>query len=756
MANIDRLIARFLPAIGAAFLAGGAGYLIYSSIWPNVPYEVRIGIGGIAALALAFLGTAVRLPSKFFADALTSVGILIGYATLIYASRTAEAQAALLPENASLLVAFVFSAAASLVSASQKSKTVLLSSILGAYLTPFFIGQVDEWRYVLGYHAYLSYFLAVNVAMFVASRKMNLSEIIPINGVSLMVATVAMRAFGFSSGISPETVQLTFFLHVLIVAALVFAIFRSEWNRGEASKGVAAFAWVAPALWFLGNAYSFRHSVSNEFRATFEIALGLGFFGIWHFMKGSGKRAPGAYVSGVLLVTVGVLVFLADSLEYAGVAMSAIGALLLGLGIFDGKQSERLFSGIAFAAVGAFITAFATAHLWNNGTLDRFLATFAVSISLLPILSLSFIKKDEFPEDWKSLAEFSAAAAWISFGLMAFFNIVTIKLDPIVLFFFLPSFVIAAALTLFPVVPENGRRIANGVAVWSAIGGAFAFFPILDGIFDHPQRASLHGVLGAYAALGGGTFAMLLATKKRFGTEFKVLGKFFIAYAFFAAHFLIIGALNDTFGMNVEGLRAVATTVYWVAASIVTLSVGLERRNGGLKRLGFAALAFTVVKIVFYDLGNATTELKVAVLMVVGAALLGFSWYATKRGMLASDDAEDETEEAPAVRVAAKNPEPAPVVNRAIESMDLGDVTSASVVPLGAAAFKVNSKNLLKIMKLVVEKFGMREVYLPGELLPAYESIIKNYKSELPKASYDSVASTMKDFCKRGGSVTFK
>lgn len=163
--------------------------------------------------------------------------------------------------------------------------------------------------------------------------------------------------------------------------------------------------------------------------------------------------------------------------------------------------------------------------------------------------------------------------------------------------------------------------------------------------------------------------------------------------------------------------------------------------------------------------------MKVAVLMVVGAGLIAFSRYASKRGLLLEEDAPEENRpEVSPSRTTQRHSEPQPKsapataddvakpsVNAKIDAMDLDGFASAVVTPLGAPAFRVDSKNLLKIMKVVVTEYGKsREVYLPGELLPIYDTVIKNYKSELPKATYESVAQTMKDFCKRGGSVTFK
>lgn len=763
-ANIDRLIARFLPAIGAAFLAGGFGYLIYSEIWPHVPYLVRIMVGASAAAGFVMAGSHPKITWKSGADALSSLGVLIGYATLVYASRTGES-AAVFGTAASLVVAFAFSAAASFVSVRKRSKTVLLASVLGAYLTPFFIGQTDAWKYALGYDAYLAYFLAVNVAMFVASRKMDLSEIVPVNGLAMMASTAFMRIIGFQDDLGTSA-TLAFGLHAAILGTLAFTAFRTERDREGNGAGMGSFVWIGPALWFLGNAYSFREGVPGALRAFLEIALGGAYFVFWNLLRARGAKAPGAYVAGTLLIVVGTLVFLHDSLAFAGILMGVVGAFVLLLGVRGGKDAERILAGMAFSAMGAAVAAYGTLDYWNDDALRRLSATVAVTIPLLPLLALSFVRKDGFPEGGKDFAEFAATSSWIAVGLMVFFNVVTIRIDPIVLFFSLPAFLVAGALAVFPIVPENGKRIAEGVRIWLALASIAIIPRLASAVFERPETASFVSAEGGYAVFGG-IAALLLATvlKRGFGLGGGFVHKVMAVLAFLSAHFAIVAALS-AFSLTSGGVLAVATTVYWAAVAVGILWSGLSRKDRMTKRYGFAALAFTVLKVVFYDLHAATTAMKVTVLMVVGAGLLAFSWYASKNGLLLEEDAENGSagKEGGEPDPDSENDQDAedewedvfPVVNRKIADVNLEDCTSALVTPLGAPAFRVNATNLLKIMKLVVANHGRREVYLPGELLGVYEAVIGNYRSELPKATYESVAATMKDFCERGGSVTFK
>lgn len=43
--------------------------------------------------------------------------------------------------------------------------------ILGAYMTPFFLGQEGVWEYGVSYNSFLLYFLGINIALFFQQKK---------------------------------------------------------------------------------------------------------------------------------------------------------------------------------------------------------------------------------------------------------------------------------------------------------------------------------------------------------------------------------------------------------------------------------------------------------------------------------------------------------------------------------------------------------------------------------------------------------
>lgn len=66
--NLDRIIARFLPIIGAILFVIGLGYLIYTSVWLTAGYETKIGVGIFASMLLIGMGYSMQEKVRFYAD----------------------------------------------------------------------------------------------------------------------------------------------------------------------------------------------------------------------------------------------------------------------------------------------------------------------------------------------------------------------------------------------------------------------------------------------------------------------------------------------------------------------------------------------------------------------------------------------------------------------------------------------------------------------------------------------------------------
>jgi hypothetical protein len=138
-------------------------------------------------------GFGLQQKLKQFSDVIIGGWILIFYISLIYWSRFESPSDILIPEVASLGIALIFALAVWYFSQLRQSKTILGMGILGAYMTPFFLGQEWVWNFDLSYNQFLIYFLGINIALFFAAKKIFLKDIVLFNMMGLFVAIQVAR-----------------------------------------------------------------------------------------------------------------------------------------------------------------------------------------------------------------------------------------------------------------------------------------------------------------------------------------------------------------------------------------------------------------------------------------------------------------------------------------------------------------------------------------------------------------------------------
>jgi len=98
----------------------------------------------------------------------------------------------------------------------------------------------------------------------------------------------------------------------------------------------------------------------------------------------------------------------------------------------------------------------------------------------------------------------------------------------------------------------------------------------------------------------------------------------------------IIGALNslglDFSNQAIEGVRAFAVTIWWAGLALWMLfSAELSSGFRDQKNIGFSLLAMTISKLIFYDLANVNTNLKVFLFIIIGVAITAVSYHANKK-----------------------------------------------------------------------------------------------------------------------------
>ena len=129
---------------------------------------------------------------------------------MIYGSRTVDiATQTTMPEVATLFTAFFFTLAVAYFASLRKSKVILAMAMIGAYITPFVIGTNGDWGHSMSYNAYLTYFAAVNFAIFALGREIATHDLIPLNLLGLFFGTTTLHALSYSGALA--TAHDTFF-----------------------------------------------------------------------------------------------------------------------------------------------------------------------------------------------------------------------------------------------------------------------------------------------------------------------------------------------------------------------------------------------------------------------------------------------------------------------------------------------------------------------------------------------------------------
>ncbi len=117
-------------------------------------------------------------------------------------------------------------------------------------------------------------------------------------------------------------------------------------------------------------------------------------------------------------------------------------------------------------------------------------------------------------------------------------------------------------------------------------------------------------------------------------------------------HHQALALMNDLGADFSDGTKNALTTPLWIAIAIWMMYSGIR---GGVshrpeKVLGVSLLGLTLLKILFFDLDGATTQVRIIVLMIVGGGLMAFSYVLSRKGYLSPDmpdesDTADSTDE---------------------------------------------------------------------------------------------------------------
>jgi hypothetical protein len=656
--NIDRFIARFIPIIGAVLFVIGLGYLIYTSVWLTIAYEAKIGVGLFASLLLIGAGYSLRESVRFYADVTIGAGVLLFYGTLVYASRTTSAAEAFLPEHVGLVVSLLFTAATAYFASERKSREILVLSLLGAYLMPFVIGQEDTWRYEIAYNVYLLYFFAVNLGIFALSRRLWMGDIVPLNGLGLLIGTTSLHALtrtsetsaGFFGGDLASGI-----IYAAIVGVYVSAMILTNDRFPERYRQFFSFGYVVPFLWFALNATML--DLDNGASSGLYAFVAIVYFAGWYLSRAQSEQAVGRaflYTGAIASFCLAALHLFSNSSLSAGLAIGLFSLLLWGLAMAQPLQ-ERVAAYLSLGIIGLILAGFSSDTVYDSKALTILIGTFPL------VLAWALRERTTESNLRDGLQLCAIVATFLAFCTGASW-IIEWDIPFTLVLWTLPGLIGLCVLfarreTFTPQILNSGVILGS---ILISAGYFITFFELANRLTSVPYSTdflSETGVIGALSALG---FFMALAVHRYAAAKDpEQKASYPLVLLSYSALLLTVNhealALMNDLALS-QNARIALVTPLWIAVAAGMMFVGVKSGDSHRpeKLLGVLLFGLTLLKILFFDLDGVTTEIRIAVLMVVGGGLMAFSYALSRRGYL-NPDAPDEAPEAatPAQEAAA-------------------------------------------------------------------------------------------------------
>lgn len=654
--TMDKIIEKFIPIVGILFLTVGVAYLLYTSVWVHLDIMLRLGLGFF--LSLVIIGGSYSFSEKwhYFADLGIGSGILLLYSTLIYGSRTTDLATAAIPEVATLVTAFIFTLAVSYFSLIRSSKAILILGMIGAYITPFVIGQNGAWVQNISFNAYLMYFLAINVAVYLLGREISVRNIIPLNIAGLFIGTSTLYHLSYSDGISKIVVDnfltgeiFSAILFFVLVVFSIWSILLSAKKFEESDDGYLALGYLAPMSWFIFSIGRLT-SLSDIFLGVlFALLAGVCFLG-WHALDGEKTRFQhtALYAAGILAAIQAFFALIPELDIYSSIAI-AYSSLIFGI-IFTLKpdKDERFFGYFFLSLIGA---ALSLAHIYEKTI--NYQALYAV-IALVPAMCAFLIAKVTERSDIKWGANrYSIFAAALA-SMFVFKEVIDYIDLSFMLFYLVPLFILIISIFTNKEGHDSESTLLRLIMAWFAVGFIGVFLSLVGSIYPAPTNTFIitHTNLPTDWILVKGIFATAilfigLYISRKLQAEQIEKRPSFLLVIFGYSTLLLTGnyityALMNDFGVSMShgGPRAIATTIWWTLIALYMLIIGI--RNGSRyhaeKLLGLILLSLTVGKILLYDLSTMAMQNKIIVLMIIGFALIAFSYGVHSRGWLKQDN----------------------------------------------------------------------------------------------------------------------
>ncbi len=661
--TMDKIIEKFIPIVGALFLIVGFGYLIYANAWVNLSMEIRLVFGFFFSFVIIGGSFTFSEKMRYFTDIGIGSGVLLLYGTLIYGSRSTEVATAVIPEIVTLLTAVVFTVAISYFASKRNSRVILIVGMIGAYITPFVIGQNNVWIDNVSFNAYLIYFTAVSLSVFLIGREISVREIIPLNIIGLFAGISTLWGLSVTDGINavrPEnffTSELfTAIMFTVLVVFTIWSILLSAKQFGEKDDGYLSLGYIAPIIWFVFNI--------NNLDSLSEIAVG-GMYAViaaacfagWHMLSGTPTRFQhtALYSAGLITAFLAVVSFFEEFNIVTSMLVAYTSLIFAFLYLSSEGKSERFIGYVVVSLAGSLLS------LQNILEANLSYETPLVVVALIPSMAAYFIAKNGSKVEFVPIAaaySFLASMVALMFVISEFIEYVDLSF---LLFYFVPLLFLCYMAYVYKVSPDelshdSKSRMLQVTLVWFAFGFISVFFTLAVNIYPAPTDVFLFTSTDAPTnwIMIKGVFATLilfvgLYLSRKLQLEQVIKRPSFILVVFGFTTLLLTGnyfisAIANDLGISQEsgGPRAIAVTLWWAAIAIYMLYQGVKhgKKYHAEKLLGLTLLGITLAKVILYDIATMGMQNKIIVLMMVGGAMLLFSYRIRAKNLLTTTEGQ--------------------------------------------------------------------------------------------------------------------
>lgn len=670
ISTIDKIIEKFVPIIGAILFVTGLGYLIYTSVWQDLNTEIRIGIGFFASFLIIGSGLSFSAKLKYFADIIIGSGILLFYGTLIYGSRATEISQIIIPETATLLTALITTVLISYFASLRKSLVILILGILGAYLTPFVIGQNDVWSSNISFNSYLIYFAMINAVIFILWKEISAQKIIPLNLAGLFFGTITLYGLVYTDNIAINSKIGLFasnevsviLMAILVILSVVSITFSSKYFEEKNYETALSIGYTMPLLWFLFllNIIEYKNEAMLIVKIFAYLSIAGSYFWSWNLLrslKHTRYQHIGTYASWVIAIIFAISNIFGEELNlYGSIFISYIGLFFAIWNLLQNKKWERTLTAIILTFFGA-ISSIMFLYGWIE--YEKIIKSIPAILALLPAGLLFFIdkKSNSTPKIIKEYLKIHSIIAIVLMIIIIIADMIA-RMNLGLLFLVIPGF--AIILISYFSQKEYDIKIHHtriGLIILS-IGFFISFFYLVGKIIPHSaDKDMIFGensifknpeIIKTIFAISGYTLAIKIFRKNSPETNIFPLITILFATILLFVNFLLVVFFNEIGIAKETGwIRAISTTIWWIILAIFLLITGI--RNGknykNEKILGLILLLLTIAKIGLYDLVAMDLDKKIIILMVVGGIIMMFSYFLQVKWYLKISDETEKISE---------------------------------------------------------------------------------------------------------------